>query len=55
LFKVVKIFAIGVRGIPYFRHGDYSMRRRSENRLIKMARYAIITHPRRSFGADFGA
>jgi hypothetical protein len=46
LFKVVKIFAIGVRVILYFRHGNYSMKRRSENRLIKMARYATITHPR---------
>ena len=55
MFKVVKIFAIGVRGIPYFRHGDYSMKRRSEKRLIKSARYATITHPRWSFGADFGA
>ena len=48
MFKVVKIFAIGVRVILYFRHGNYSMKRRSENRLIKMARYATITHPRGS-------
>jgi hypothetical protein len=46
LFKVVKIFAIGVRVILYFRHGNYSMKRRSENCLINRARYAIITHPR---------
>ena len=59
MFKVVKIFAIGVRVILYFRHGNYSMKRRSENRLIKMARYATITHPIGSggdgLGADLGA
>jgi hypothetical protein len=54
LFKVVKIFAIGVRVILYFRHGNYSMKRRSENRLIKMARYATITHPRGSRRSWFG-
>ena len=34
-----------------FRHGDFSLEIRSENRLIKSARCATITHPRgRSWG-----
>ena len=37
-----------------FRHGDFSLGRRSENLLIKSVRYATITHPRGMGWGCFG-